>query len=103
MTDFNIRYDFYIGLTTQGGSQLDPATVEFQVAQRLALHGIDGFTVTQCRGYWKGRPEDVLVVTVLDHDFYSSDRYVDIAAAFKELFDQETVLLNTSTCHGNLI
>lgn len=103
MPDFTVRYDFYIGLTTKDGRLMDPLLVEDHVATYLSTQGIDGFTVTPCRGYWKGQPENVLMVTVLDHDSHPSGPYVDIAVAFKELFEQEAVLLNASTCHGNLI
>ena len=61
----NTKLVFFIGLTTQLGTKLIQSRIaEKVVAPLLKDHGADGFTVTPGLGYWQGKPEECLVVTV---------------------------------------
>lgn len=104
--DFNTRFDFFIGLTTQSGNQLDVNDViQDHVVPNLAAQGIDGFTVTRTEGYWKGVREYSIVVTVFDHVCPNSDATwpVDFAKQLARELDQECILVSVTPCTANLI
>lgn len=61
---FTHRITWNIGLNR--GAVPYPAAEAIEAASdQLARRGIDGFTVLQGVGYWKGEPEACLVVAVL--------------------------------------
>jgi len=106
--DFNTRFDFFIGLTTQTGNTLDvPDVVQGHVVPNLAAQGIDGFTITRTEGYWKGQREHSIVVTVFD--FVSPDNAgapfwpEAMAQQLARELDQETILVSSTPCTANLI
>ena len=106
--DFNTRFDFFIGLTTQSGNQLDVNDViEDHVVPALEAQGIVGFTVTVHTGYWKGVSENSLIVTVFD--FVSPDNAgasswpEAMARQLARELDQECILVSATPCTANLI
>lgn len=108
--DFNTRFDFFIGLTTQSGNQLDVNDViQDHVVPNLAAQGIDGFTVTRTEGYWKGVREYSIVVTVFD--FVTPGTYepglipweTRFARRLARELDQECILVSSTPCTANLI
>lgn len=106
--DFNTRFDFFIGLTTQSGNQLDVNDViQDHVVPNLAAQGIDGFTVTVHTGYWKGVSENSLIVTVFDFVFPdsagASSWPEEMAQQLSRELDQETILVSSTPCTANLI
>lgn len=107
--DFNTRFDFFIGLTTQNGIQLVLSEVIQQhVAPLLADYGIDGFTTTTGIGFWRGVPETVLIVTVFVHHWSTAVQPTPVwqDGAAKRLaseLDQEVILVSTTLVNANLI
>lgn len=58
------------------------------VAELLANHGIDGFTIYQVQGYWKGTPEVSFKIEV------ATDGGVGmIASELRDMFNQESVMV----------
>lgn len=103
MSDFNTRFDFFIGLTTQTGNQLDVLdVVQDHVVPVLASYGIDGFTATESVGYWRGQREACLIVTVFYPDQVSSWQH-GAAFQFARQLDQEAVLVSTTRVYADLI
>lgn len=112
MSDFNTRFDFFIGLTTQSGNQLDVHDViQDHVAPALAAQGIDGFTITRTEGFWKGQREYSIVVTVFDSVASGTHEYIapacpwqdGIAKRLARELDQECILVSSTPCTANLI
>ena len=104
--DFNTRFDFFIGLTSQSGNQLDVHDViQDHVVPNLAAQGIDGFTITRTEGYWKGQREHSIVVTVFDHVYPTSTATwpTEVAERLARELDQETILVSSTPCTANLI
>lgn len=67
------------------------------------LPRFDSFTVAHCVGYWKGKPEDVCVITILSEDYYDGISINKIAESYKKKFYQDAVLVNTFSCFPNLV
>ena len=102
--DFNTRFDFFIGLTTQNGVQLVLSEVIQQhVVPVLADYGIDGFTTTTGIGFWRGVPETVLIVTVFGNIQVSSAWQDGAAKRLAGELDQEVILVSTTPVNANLI
>lgn len=110
--DFNTRFDFFIGLTTQSGNQLDVNDViQDHVVPALEAQGIDGFTVTVHTGYRKGVSENSLIVTVFDFVSPGTHEYIPPALPWPEAMaqqlarelDQECILVSATPCTANLI
>jgi hypothetical protein len=66
--------------------------VNNEIASRL-----DGFTLTEAKGYWKGQPERTFVLTVLhdDADNGASMACEEIAESYKTQFRQDSVLVTS--------
>lgn len=102
--DFNTRFDFFIGLTSQSGNQLDVHDViQDHVVPNLAAQGIDGFTITRTEGFWKGQREYSIVVTVFDHVYPTATWPTEVAKRLARELDQETILVSATPCTANLI
>lgn len=104
--DFNTRFDFFIGLTTQSGNQLDiNDVIQDHVVPNLAAQGIDGFTVTRTEGYWKGVREYSIVVTVFDYVYPTATATwpTEFAQQLARELDQECILVSVTPCTANLI
>lgn len=71
--------------------------------QAEVLPRFDSFTVTHCVGYWKGKPEDVCVITIVSDDYYDGISINKIAETYKKKFYQDAVLVNTFSCFPNLV
>lgn len=71
--------------------------------QAEVLPRFNSFTVTHCGGYWKGRPEDVCVITIVSDDYYDGININSIAEAYKKKFYQDAVLVNTFSCFPNFV
>ena len=89
----NKQVTFTVGLTTRRGTSLQPDSVITGASQTLAELGLDGFTVTEHTGYWKGEPERSLSFIVI----YDSAGFVGfdpagIASRLATTFDQDAVL-----------
>lgn len=100
----NKQVTFTIGLTTCKGAPLWPAYVIQGVLGHLADYGIDGFTVTEHVGYWKGQPEKSLSFTVLyDSNALPGFSPEALAGVMAKQFYQEAVLYVVHGVFADLI
>jgi hypothetical protein len=81
--DFDRNVTFTIGLTSACGAVLSRDVVLQDVVQVLEAHGINGFTVTDHTGYWKGEQEASISVSILAR--YGDVIVVTAPAVAKEL------------------
>lgn len=81
--DFDRNVTFIIGLVSAGGTPLLRDVVLQDIAQVLEAHGIDGFTVTEHTGYWKGAQEASISVSILAR--YGDTIVVTASAVAKDL------------------
>lgn len=89
---FSHRITWYIGLNRRGVPY--PAAEAIAAMQYpLRCHGIDGFTVQHGQGFWKGEPEDCLIVSVLVNWPFSQCRASGsgIAVNLATMLEQEAV------------
>lgn len=87
---------------TEFGNQTRLEGYPQRVAQILAKHGIDGFTMYQVQGYWKGEPEVSFKIEVaiddkhwtVDGDVYSVTARVEkICEELRDEYSQDSVML----------
>lgn len=94
---FGLKVELTVGLTTK---LKDPVPKDIALAcivQRLAEVGVDGFSVLQQTGFWKGEVEESLLVTVM----VECPTDIDFCHVGRLLADdllQECVLV----CHTNV-
>lgn len=61
------------------------------VAKILASHGIDGFTIYQVQGYWKGEPEvSFKIELAIDK---TAGMIYDIAEELRDMYSQDSVMI----------
>ena len=60
------------------------------VAELLAKHGVDGFTIYQVQGYWRGTPEVSFKIEVATDDSSTIDY---VARELRDMFNQESVMV----------
>lgn len=103
---FNAKISFTIGLATRGGKYLAPTDVlDNSAVPELAKLGIDGFTVINNLGYWEGKPEYSLTVSVLvgaEHPLTTPSVAEALAAKLAEQCDQTCVLWEIAPVVGGL-
>lgn len=104
--DFNVKVQFFIGLTTQSGTNLNYEDAVAVVDRVLSPHGIGGFNVALNNGYWKGRPEASITVTVF-YQFAGLPSQIEwphhAAARLAEYLDQECVLVDVVHANAHLV
>ncbi len=61
-----------------------------RVAEVLAQHKIDGFTIEQVYGYWQGVPEKSYKISVAVEDSVSLDNVCEL---LRDMFQQDAVML----------
>ena len=64
-----------------------------RVAEVLAQHKIDGFTIEQVFGYWKGVPEKSYKISIALDDDSSID---NICEMLRDTYQQDAVMLTDS-------
>jgi hypothetical protein len=52
----------------------------------------DGFTVQEAIGFWKGQPEDTVILTICCED-YGQPKVAEIAQLYKAQFKQDSVAI----------
>ena len=68
----------------------------------LVSEHFDGFTIVKSLGYWKGQPEESLIIEIIgDESDEKTIKY--IAKRIKKLNAQEAVYLTKDTIDGYLV
>ena len=100
----NKQVTFTIGLMTSKRASLWPSYVITAASAILAAEGINGFTVTEHIGYWKGEPEKSLSVTVVyDSNDLTAFSPHAVAGAMAKQFYQEAVLYTIHGVFANMV
>lgn len=87
---FTHRITWNIGLNR--GAVPYPAAEAIEAASdQLARRGIDGFTVLQGVGYWKGAPEECLAVSVMVDNPMPNAMAYGVALDLAQILGQEAV------------
>lgn len=90
---FDKQVTFTVGLVTQFGDEIRPDFVTDTVAILFDKHFVDGFTVTEHRGYWKGVSEASISYSVVCSTGSSVHRNsASISGALALALNQEAVL-----------
>jgi len=93
---FGLKVELTVGLKTKCGDPVPKDIALACIVQRLAEVEIDGFSVLQQTGFWKGAVEESLLVTVLDACLNADDCAIDFCHVGRLLADdllQECVLV----------
>jgi len=61
-----------------------------RVAELLAQHNIDGFTIERVSGYWQGVPEKSYKISVAVDDGVNLDK---VCETLRDMFQQDAVML----------
>lgn len=98
---FSLKTELYVGLTTKQGNNIFRDRAIKDITYLLDKRGIDSFSVIDTTGYWKGKEEKGLIVTLI-HD---SDGVVDndLANDIRKSLEQESVLAVCTKVRGGLI
>lgn len=84
------------------GKAIPTEHVMFHIKSAMADAGIEGYTLTNCTGYWQGSPEDSIKVEVF-HDYGPTDLYKNVARVIKAALHQEAVLVSTACVDATLV
>lgn len=85
------EFKLYFGLTTKTGKPIEELTLGVWLDVQLKRHGIEGATLQNARGYWRGQLENVLILSIVtDSDLSSIFRL--IATIYANDFQQECVM-----------
>ena len=101
----DMQVTFTIGLTTVFGTTYRVDEVIDGVSEILAQVGVDGFTVTEHIGYWKGTAEKSLSFSVVYNSREDSWplAWSELARLMARRFQQEGVLLVGQECFGRIV
>lgn len=92
----------YFGANVPDGTHVGDVAFNRFIADSITPR-FPGFTLKKCRGYWKGEPETVRVVTILGEDDNSFRTNVRIIAEhYKSDFGQEAVAYSFTPCEFTL-
>lgn len=91
---FNRKLTFVVGLTTCNGAALPREAAIAQINYTFSRLGLDGFSVVDQVGYWKGVQEQSLAASCYLEKCYSLDDYNarDCAEELATLCHQDAVL-----------
>lgn len=72
---------------------IDGDKAEFVISSTLLANGIQGFTLENSIGYWEGKPEKSLVITVYS-DVVSPRKWYEIAVKIGNQLYQDSIMLD---------
>lgn len=91
----NYSVQLYFGLSVPEGKSVTPKQWNQFVADSIAKR-FDGFNVVDSLGYWKGKPENSKIVTIILKEDQVHQAEV-IAKEYAKLFHQDSVMLVQSS------
>ena len=99
---FNSKVSFVIGLNAYSRPYPESTAVK-AVTEELAVHGIDGFSLTRGIGFWRGAQEDIITVSVLVTPDSVLPTYAErIAQVLAIRLNQECVLWSIDAADAGL-
>lgn len=97
------KINWYIGLTTKEGAILKQDLTEQRVNRLLELTFINCYSTAIQTGYWEGKQEQTLVVTVIDTTNLGENLIERIASLFASEFNQDCVLVTSEEIKYNFV
>jgi len=98
------KINWYIGLTTKGGAILKEVETIERVVKFLKLRGVDCFSTSINTGFWEGKREQTLVITLIDSGCDFGERSIEeIASQFAKEFNQDCVLCTIEEIKYNFV
>lgn len=94
---------WYIGLTTNGGSILKEVETIERVTKLLETIGINCFSTSLQTGFWQGKQEQTLVITLIDTENLGENFIESIASLFASEFTQDCVLVTSEEIKYNFV
>lgn len=94
------QYQLFLGLKTKSGDNIDKKCIECFIDNKV-LPYCNNFTITKNIGYYNGKKEGSLTLTILTEDYSIYNKIKNIGYEYKKDFDQESVLLSCNTLLEN--
>ena len=94
--DNKIIYSLYIGKNDKesGKQELTDQYFNDCIVEVLAENDIDGFTMLEAIGYWKGKQEKTLVIEIVLNDCKTSEKAINNTVnTLKTYFNQESIMV----------
>lgn len=92
-----VTFTIYLGRSIPGGGYVSGEEL-LGFFEGVVAPLIDSFSVYHGGGYWKGKPEANAVIMIITDNPETIARNVDlIASTYRQLFSQESVLINSFT------
>ena len=97
------KINWYIGLTTKGGAILKEVETIDRVVKLLELSCINCFSTSIQTGFWEGKQEQTLVITLIDTTNLGETLVQNIASLFAKEFNQDCVLCTIEEIKYNFV
>lgn len=98
---FSIRFDLYLGRNVTPKRFVDSISLDAFLTDEVTSR-FPGFTLTDTVGFWEGKQEQTVILTVYGN-VQDCGRVAAIAAAYKERFSQDAVLVSETNIQGRLV
>lgn len=94
----------YLGLHTPDGGHVDGHEATLYVAAYLKrVYDIDGMTVTNGIGYWKGQTEPVVIFEVVDDNSLPWEGLAGLATNLRNRYAQESVMVTKQSIVASFV
>lgn len=98
------EYNIYIGLTSKAGHPLNHKRTESTIVNNLTSQGIDSFSISKIKGYWKSTSEETLKIIIINIEEKDIKKKLsELCKFWKNEFMQESILLSSHKIEANLI
>ena len=97
------KINWYIGPTTKGGAILKEVKTIDRVVKLLELSSINCFSTSIQTGFWEGKQEQTLVITLVDTTNLGETLVQNIASLFAKEFNQDCVLCTIEEIKYNFV
>ena len=91
------NYLLYLGMNIPGGKAVTKVDLDAFLKEEVHPR-VDGFTMWPATGFWKGESEATAIIEVIGEDNSLVTAVAAIAAAYKQAFHQEAVLVKQNMC-----
>ena len=93
-------HNIYCGLDSRA---LGPSEARQAVLDLASLHFPNGHTIIDATGRWRHADEATIIVQVWEVDGFGTPPYADFAGAYKEVAQQEAVVVITQPAEALII
>ena len=94
------QHKIYLGLTDKNGFVFDEGKIRQRIINLLTHFGIDGATIYNTLGVWKGRQEESFIIEIWDADI---EHLKGLCFNLKTLYNQESVCITSQKVKSTFI